>query len=331
MKAPYWYNLLFVLFFLFFISCNKDQPVREQLDLSGTWQFETDEQNTGIAQQWYLKDLKESIHLPSTMDQAGKGHTVVQVNPAHLNRIYQYEGPAWYRRKVTIPSSWQGKQVQLVLERTKSSQVWVDDHYAGSCSLLVAPHRFNVTPWLTPGQHVITLRIDNRLSLTPYGNVHMYSDDTQTNWNGLIGKLHLECMGNTYIKDIQVFPDIDNQKIRLKVSLANFPEATNLQIKMSLQKLLGQLKVNVMPVWKTVRADSVVWLTYDMKQHLHLWDDYKQPLFQLKVTILQEELNIDDTYAVDFGMRQFKSAGTKCTINVALFFYAGNRMLASFR
>jgi beta-galactosidase/beta-glucuronidase len=77
------------------------------MDLSGTWQFATDEHNAGIAQQWFLNVLEESIQLPSTMDAAGKGHSVVQVNPAHLNRKYQYEGPAWYRREVTIPSSWQ--------------------------------------------------------------------------------------------------------------------------------------------------------------------------------------------------------------------------------
>jgi hypothetical protein len=129
----------------------------------------------------------------------------------------------------------------------------------------------------------------------------MYSDDTQTNWNGVIGKLYLESMGETYIEDIQVFPDSENRKIRLKVSLANVSGKTSLQVKMSLQKLLGKLKVNVMPVWQTVKADSIVWLEYDMKQHLHLWDDYKQPLFQLKVTILQDALNIDDTYAVEFG------------------------------
>ena len=41
-------------------------------------------------------------------------------------------GPAWYQKTIDIPESWQGKHVELFLERAMwETKVWLDDHYIG--------------------------------------------------------------------------------------------------------------------------------------------------------------------------------------------------------
>ena len=62
------------------------------------------------------------------MDENKKGTPVVITSARHLNRQYEYEGVAWYQKKVVIPQEWDKKHISLFIERAHwSSKVWVDD------------------------------------------------------------------------------------------------------------------------------------------------------------------------------------------------------------
>jgi len=306
------------------VSCKtKSGEIRKTMDLSGEWQFKIDSVDVGIKNSWYTSNFSESIVLPGTTDLAQKGYTTEKVNTGRLNRIHSYEGPAWYRKEVTIPGDWEGRHIQLFLERTKPSMVWIDNHFIGESKLLCSPQKYNLSNYLIPGNHTITIRIDNDRQLTPYGNVHIYSDDTQTNWNGVIGKICLEASCNTYIEDIRIKPDFKDKKMLVRVHVKNAPETGKFDVRLALVKKLGELKVRVMPVSYQVESDSVFTLKYDMSGNSQLWDDFRQPLFQLTVTIENEELNILDDKTVSFGLRDFSVKGTQFAINGRIIFLRG--------
>ena len=128
--------------------------------------------------------------------------------------------------------------MQLILERTKSTKVWIDSVLVGGSHLLQSPQKFDVSDYLTPGEHFITVMVNNELAQTPYGNVHIYSDDTQTNWNGIIGQIYLEASAKTYIKNLQVYPDIDQQKIAVKLEIANPMPESKLTVELQVEKTL---------------------------------------------------------------------------------------------
>ena len=70
----------------------------EKIDLSGIWRFQSDVMNYGKTpgSELYLNKLTETIYLPGSTDQAGKG---VQNFAAHVDRLsrkYEYCGQAWY-------------------------------------------------------------------------------------------------------------------------------------------------------------------------------------------------------------------------------------------
>lgn len=132
-----------------FISC-KHQPeeTRQVLDLTGTWQFAPDPENTGMQMAWYNTDFADSITLPGTTDLGRKGYRNTDTTTMHLNRLYRYEGVAWYRKKIRVPESFKDKHITLMLERTKSSMVWVDDQLVGDSKLLQTPQCFDVSPYL---------------------------------------------------------------------------------------------------------------------------------------------------------------------------------------
>ena len=170
------------------------------IDLSGTWQFALDrQQNLHAADQ-----LTETIQLPGTTDTNQKGDqmerpdvTAIEGDQSwlttHLSRPWSYKGRAWYKREVEIPKDWKGRKIELFLERTKPTEIYVDAKLVGSSNDISTPQVFDLSKWLTPGRHQLAVMVDNSSSVPEqiYASSHAYTEDTQTNWNGIIGRMEL--------------------------------------------------------------------------------------------------------------------------------------------
>ncbi|MBI1336112.1 MAG: beta-galactosidase [Phycisphaera sp.] len=180
---------------------------RETLSLAGPWAFALDRKNIGIKERWFTRSLDETITLPGSTDEANKGDFVDEQCEDRLSRLWRWIGPAWYQRSVTIDNAWADKKIFLFLERTKDSQVWVDDRWVGSDDSLSTSHVFDLSRHLTPGEHRITLLIDNA-KLPPVGPCHQVDERTQTNWNGILGRIELQVCEPIYIQSLQAYPDL---------------------------------------------------------------------------------------------------------------------------
>ena len=160
------------------------------MDLSGTWQFALDGQR--LVHPDYI--LTETVQLPGTTDTNKKGDPLIKKDETtHLSRIYSYKGRAWYKRQVAIPADWQGQPVYLFLERTKPTEIYVDAKFVGASNDISTPQVFDLSKWLTPGRHDLAIMVDNGNGVPEqlYANSHAYTEDTQTNWNGIIGRIEL--------------------------------------------------------------------------------------------------------------------------------------------
>jgi hypothetical protein len=322
-------NLQLVKYYIFLLTislgifnCQKQtQNLRHTISLAGQWQFSVDSADVGIKQKWYLTALRDVIDLPGTTDLHHKGFANHDTTTLHLNRLYQYEGPAWYRKNIYIPQEFHDKHIQLIMERTKSSKVWIDDHYIAESRLLQSPQCYDASTYVSPGEHSITIRINNDLKLSPYGNVHIYTDDTQTNWNGIIGDILLEASPKTYISNLQVFPDIDNKKIKIQLAIVNGLGLEDIDVELQVIRTLNGKKKKLEIVRQTTPCDSVLHLEYILGNEIELWDDYRQPLYQLIATIGNN--TIKDRKSVPFGMRKFEAAGTQFAINGRTTFLRG--------
>ena len=138
----------------------------------------------------------DAIVLPGTTDLAGKGLAAVEpqyglpVETGRLTRRHSFVGKAWYRKKVVAPYVWREKDLALYLERTKATKLYLDGALVDSCNDVSTPQLYNLGK-LRPGVHTITLCVDNGGGVPPQviKSSHLYSDDTQTNWNGVIGRI----------------------------------------------------------------------------------------------------------------------------------------------
>jgi beta-galactosidase/beta-glucuronidase len=315
--------ILLTILVLMFFSCKENSDnFRSTINLSGYWQFDLDSDNIGIEQKWFLKELSDSIKLPGTTDLNQKGFKNKDTTTLHLNRVNIYEGPAWYRKTINIAEGWQDHHIRLILERTKPSKIWIDDHYIGESFLLESPQHYDLSEFLTPGMHTITIRIDNNQKLTPFGNVHIYSDDTQTNWNGIIGDICLEASKQTYISDLQVYPDVDNKKAKVVLSINNQPGYDNINVELQITKELNDKIKKLKSINYTVPCDSMIEMEYTFGEKMDLWDEYHQPVYKLNAVISYKDQVIDNK-TVTFGMRKFAAEGTQFAINGRITFLRG--------
>ena len=320
---------LFLLISILIISCNtSNENYRQSINLSGNWQFALDTANIGINKKWFNQDLNDSINLPGTTDLNKKGFKNTDTTTMHLSRVYKYQGAAWYRKKVVIPENFKDKNLHLIIERSKSSKVWIDSTLVGESQLLQSPQKFDVSNYLTPGIHYITFQINNNLKLTPYGNVHIYSDDTQTNWNGILGNLYLEAAPKTYISNLQVFPDIENNKIDIELEFENQLNFENLNIELFVEKTINGKKTTLKSKKITKTYNQKLNLEYVFHEPPSLWDENEQPIYTLKAIISNG--TIKDSKSVTFGMRKFSVKGTQFSINGRTTFLRGKHDAAVF-
>ena len=105
-----------------------------------------------------------------------------------------------------MPAAWAGRHVQLELERVIwESRAWVDGKPAGTADALDTPH-FHDLGVLTPGRHTVTLRVDNRM-IHPVGtDGHNFTEQTQTIWNGVVGKIELRATPDARLVRVRGVP-----------------------------------------------------------------------------------------------------------------------------
>jgi hypothetical protein len=185
----HFFKLLIITLLAFLNGCQPAAVYR--IDLAGEWEFRSDLEDRGIAGRWYLESFENRIVLPGTAAAQGYGEEItlntrwtgdvvdkswysdpryeswrrpgnIKV-PFWLQPDRLYLGPAWYRKTIHIPDGWKGRHIELTLERCHwESRLWVDGQEAGMQNGLGTAHRY-VLRGLLPGQHTLTLRIDNRV------------------------------------------------------------------------------------------------------------------------------------------------------------------------
>ncbi|MHC4673953.1 MAG: sugar-binding domain-containing protein [Planctomycetota bacterium] len=308
------------------------------ISLAGQWAFKLDPQNVGHKQKWYQRNLPDRIRLPGSTDQAGYGTKTTKKEISRLSRVYTYVGPAWYQKDVTIPQKWRGNRITLFLERCHwETQVFVDHKPAGMKDSLCVPHIYDLTSLMTPGNHLLTIRVDNNIKInlgswalayvkTPQPWAHSITEETQTNWNGIIGRIELQATDPVWIQSLQVYPDIEKNIAKTVLRIRN---ATGKPIvaDVNLQTEHDGIKCNTQHAKVAIsQKEKTVELNLPMGQDVKLWDEFSPTLYQLTASISAStaDKKYSHTKKTKFGMRQMATKGTQITINRRLTFLRGN-------
>lgn len=320
----------------------------DKISLSGEWKFRIDSLDQGIKNEWYNDMAVESVTLPGSMTENGKGNDIT-INtdwtgdivdrsyftdkkyekyrqpgnikiPFWLKPVKYYKGVAWYQKEVNLPENWEEKEVTLFLERPHwETTVFINGKKAGSENSLAVPHQYDITKLLVPGKNQISIRIDNSV-VVPVGiNSHSITDHTQTNWNGITGDISLRATSKVFINDIRVFPDIKRQNARVIVSIVNKTGAPfQGQVVISAESYNSDSKQRIRSKTVNVKDKSdelQLVIEYPVGKRMKTWSEFHPDLYNLNVSLRGRKGVVINSRSVDFGMREFKTEGTRFTIN----------------
>jgi hypothetical protein len=318
----------------------------QSIDLSGVWRFKVDREATGIAEKWYAKTLDDSILLPASMPERLKGD-IPSLTTKWTGSIYDssfffyprlekyrqpgnvkfsffltpdrhYVGVAWYQRDIEIPAAWKGRKITLLLERPHiESRVWIDKKELGMQNSLSVPHIFDLSA-AAPGKHTISIAVDNRIKDINVGiDSHSITDQTQGNWNGIVGKMELRVQDEIFFDDIQVFPKLSDNSAVVKMavkSLKNVPYkgAIRLQAKSFNSPKTHETSTVTVP-FSISQGEGVVEATLPFGSDMLTWDEFDPALYMLEAQL--ESGKLKDTRKVQFGMREFSIKGVYFYVN----------------
>ena len=186
--------------------------------LNGSWHVVLEDGTTG------------QMNLPGTLDENGIGHRDVGANQWHpdavlgnavgeidkdapiatrFTRRHTYEGEAGISRKITVPDYGTDRLFVLV-ERARALRLLMDGE---ACRVfrqgtLSTPYIFELTG-AAPGEHEFTFLSDNSYPGMPKAAICYSSaatDETQTNWNGILGECSMYTRPQNFIDSLRVYP-----------------------------------------------------------------------------------------------------------------------------
>ena len=277
------------------------------LCLNGPWQFEVDPGDSGLERGLIGRELNETIVVPfcaeSTLSGIGRVDRMLAV---------------WYRRSVTVPAAWAGRQVLLHFQACDyDTTVWVDGtevvrHRGG-----FTPFTADVTDHVTPGgvaTIVVRARDDWRDAKAMgkqsrgYGNAGCHYTRTTGIWQSV----WMEPVAPLHMRRPRVTPDVANGTFHVAVPVSGNAQGSTLRVTLS-----DPANPDV-AVIATVAADldlSPQLTLHVPVQHRKLWQPLDPHLYDLRFELLSAGGAVADTATGYAGLRSVAIEGKAIKIN----------------
>ena len=307
---------------LFASSCNQvkvNKKVRTAL-FDDNWRFVKDnpagaENPSFDDSKWRIVDLPHDWSIEDLPNQNGDS-IVGPFSKASIGKMgtgYTIGGTAWYRKSFVIDKADKDKITYLQFDGVyMNSDVWINGKHIGNHPYGYTSFYYDITPYLNPaGQsNVVAVQVKNEGK-----NARWYSGSGiyRHTWLTLVNQTHIGMWG-VYIStpvatektaEINVITTLTNS------GKENSPVTLQVQIIDPSGKLVGMAKnISVIPSGSST----------DIKQRVTLdspalWSTEKPNLYQAKVTVINENKEMDNVVTT-FGIRSIHfDAQTGFTLN----------------
>ena len=317
----------FVSIALLFLSLDIPTQAQDVESLSGTWQFRLDPEDKGLKENWQGTSFTDHITLPGTTDEAGYGEKTSGSDFGILTRAWKYYGPAWYSKEIEIPSEWNGKYIRMELERVLwESRLFLDGKEVSVQDALSTPHWHDLG-YLTPGKHRLTIRIDNDMIYNIGDKGHVYSEYTQSIWNGAVGRIRLVAFEPIRFSNPQVFTRTTNGPCTLQVRDTLINESSR-KVPARITWQLTDREDGSVVYTRTIeqllqKGRNILDFEATMPENIRFWNDITPNLYVLKVT-LEDKKKQFDSREIEFGFREVSHSNSKILVNGKPVFLRGN-------
>ncbi len=189
----------------------RPQMVRRQwLNLNGVWEY----QPAAAADEAppFGKPLTGAILVPYPVESA-------------LSGVMEHHDRLWYRRSLTIPAAWRGKQIMLHFGAVDyESEVFVNGQHVGLHHGGYDPFSYDITSFLKGGAHdelIVRVYDPTQMGGQPRGKQTTTPRGiTYTPTTGIWQTVWLEPVNASHIDGLTIVPDIDRGVLNLTINSA---------------------------------------------------------------------------------------------------------------
>jgi beta-glucuronidase len=288
----------------------QDNACRQKLALSGFWEFRTDPDRTGQANEWF----------------SGVPETIPIAVPASWNEqiddCRDYLGDAWYQTRFRLPWGWQGKRIMLRFDSVNYlADVWLNGEWLGEHEGGHLPFEFQVDSSLLPEQNILVVRVNGDLlpDRVPPGNIPDPADHLNIGdgmgaafdffpFCGIQRPVWLYATSPEVMTDMIVTTDIHNQTGIIHLTLAHTCQDTATAV-IALQRH-GET-VAAHEERTMVGEDVSVTLA---AEDAELWSPGAPHLYDLHAA-LHRGNDLLDEYRLPVGIRTIRVEGTELLLN----------------
>jgi len=283
----------------------------EAMPLVGMWKFKPDPKGVGTDEKWYSKETDDSawenIGVPGTWNE-GQSVSVA----------WNYEGFAWYRRKITVPQAWQGENVRLrFLAVYLISDVWLNGKHVGHHKGGYTEFSFDVSEYLDySAENVIAVKVDSkkRTYQIPGHSIDWW------NCGGITREVFLERHPKIFLKKMHVtptLPDVSGQSgasVEIKAYFGSkFDAPKDVEVKAVILNSSMQESHSI----KTIGTDGKTCTMNLRIDKPKLWSPDTPKLYTLKLFWRIKDGDSDRwwTHQDRFGIRKIEARGTELYLN----------------
>ncbi len=312
--------------------------LRATLSLDGDWDFAVDPKGVGEREKWFSPEstLPERITLrvPGCWEAQGVGGPgdSTSVTPERSIRPLRgsYVGTGWYRKELTLPKDWGGRQVWLKVGGVHAQGwFWVNGTPVAHNACYCGTYKYNITDLVRPGERVvIAVKVRNDVPSRKglMGWIHRFG--------GLYRSVELEATPRQLIDDAWVDGDLDGGKATVHVTIrsvdpaggasepAASPTAEQADVQVTVAALDGT-PAGRASVRARLRGGGTVEAAVPVPlEPLRAWSPEEPNLYRADIT-LQVDGRAIDGWVERFGVRKWEVRGGEFYLNNRRHFIRG--------
>lgn len=279
-----------------------ESETREVKDLSGLWEFKTENDKEFIL-----------MPVPSSYNDITQDE-----------KIRDYVGKVYYKRKFYVPKTWKGKNVFIrVGAATHSSEVFVNDFKVIEHKGGFLPFEAKISGFVKYGsQNEVIIVVDNTLTwdLLPPGELRILNDEMHPkgyktlnyyfdflNYSGIHRPVLLYSTPQVFIEDVSVVTEIDNGVGIIKYEIESKGTDFHVLLRNKDEKVVSESR----------QRKGIL----EVKNPI-LWEPGSPYLYTLEIRLLDEK-DVLDVYKLEIGIRTVRIEGKYFLINDKPFYFKG--------
>lgn len=248
------------------------------INLNGSWDFEFDSLNTGLAKDWQKGKsvFQHKINVPFPWG-------------SPLSGVKDLADYAWYKRSIQVPQSWTGQRVFVTVGASDyETSIWLDGVLVGKHQGGYTPFSFELTAQVKYGaQQQLVIRVDDKRR-----DFALYGKQGYGNARGIWQTIYLEGRGQTHLETVHFTPDIDQKNVKASLVFSNELSADT-EVKIRIKTAGEEIVTSTKVLKNKAKADIQIAIP-----NPRLWNLEDPFLYETEISLG------DDKVKSYFGMRK---------------------------